>query len=75
MKEKRQLSRMTRDQITLAFVAIIYFLLANIPGAFLAFSTFQEFTTLKIIVLACLLSISILSATTWLKPQKQKPQA
>jgi uncharacterized membrane protein YfcA len=71
---KRQLKDLN-NKTALAFVAIIYVLLALIPEAFLTISTFQEFTTLKITLLSCLLLISIYSATTWLKPRQQKPEA
>ena len=66
----RQLKDLS-NKTALAFVAIIYCLVAIIPAGFLAFSTFQEFTVLKIVVLSCLLLISIYSATTWLKPRIQ----
>ncbi len=48
-------------------VAFIYFLIAPLPVAFLAFSLLQEFNVLKIVVLLCLLAISVYSLTTWRK--------
>jgi hypothetical protein len=51
----------------LGIVAFIYFLLAPFPVAFLCLSLSVAFSFLKVLVIACLLSVSLYSLTTWRK--------
>lgn len=61
-----------RNKTALAFVAFVYVLLIPFPLTFVTISLFQGFTTLKILVLACLLLLSAYSMFTWLKPRPQR---
>lgn len=51
----------------LGIVALIYFLLAPLPVAFLCLSLSEAFSFLKVLVIACLLAVSVYSLTTWRK--------
>jgi hypothetical protein len=59
------------NKTALAFVLIIYCLLAVIPIYLIANSMIQGITEIKAIVLISILVLSIYSVATWLKPSRK----
>jgi len=71
-------NRSTKDfgnKTALGFVGITYFLLVPIPLLYLAESLIQGFQPLTIVLLVCLLLLTVYSAFTWVKPQRQTEPA
>ncbi len=54
----------------MGIIGFIYFFMAPLPAALLSVSIAQEFTFLKVAVLACLLAITAYSLFTWRKTKK-----
>jgi hypothetical protein len=60
------------NKTALGLIAVVYFLVVPIPLLYLTFSLIQGFQPLTIILLLCLLLLTIYSAFTWVKPQRNR---